>query len=356
MSPRERTIATVVLTAVLVAAGLFLFHQLYLEPLHAREETVVKARQDFAKQDEQLKQAIEQAKQLAQWRKLSLPVNSDPLFCQREYGKLLRSLITTSGFATSELDVKPVGTTSVVKPTLMSPNETFYTPVNFTVSGHADLPRLVNLLRQFYSQPILHKIKSFKISRPKSATPRTGELEVELNIEALIVNDAESRSTLLPSEKVNPRVLADPTRDYSAIAAKDIFYAPVPRQKVQDGPDPAASVKLTSIHLDKEGRQVVTLYDESTKATWSLYPGQGPDTFQLKKRDELRVEGTVVAIKDEDAIFRAGERYYRLHLGHSVEEALRRPLSAVEVNTLHLPPARENTSSRLEARGNDHLQ
>src|SRR5262249_39464243 len=116
--------------------------------------------------------------------------------------------------------------------------ETFYTPLNFTVTGHGDFSSVVKLLEEFYSTPLLHKIKSLVMRRPNSgAAAKTREVEIELKVEAIIVDGAENRPQLLPTEKVEPHNLAVPKRDYLMIAAKNPFYGPPPPPtKPDDGP------------------------------------------------------------------------------------------------------------------------
>jgi hypothetical protein len=348
MNPRERTIAIALLAAILLVAGGFLFQRLYLVPLQEREDEVRAARDALESQRKLLLQSTSNQAKLLEWRKMSLP-GGDNIARQREYRQLLDSFITSSGFMPGDLDIR--ASDPPPKYTGQGGNEIYYTPLNFTVTGRAELSRLVRLLRQFYSQPLLHKIKSLQIKRPTGATPKaTGELEIDLKVEAIIVKGAKNRSTLLPDEKekVLPHVLAEPTRDYTALANKNIFYAPVPPPKQVEGPDPAASVKLVNITRNADGQHTVVLHDETAKppVTWWLYPEKNKDIFEIRNKNrDLRVQGIIVRVNfnDREVIFRSGERYYRIKGEQTVELALRRPLTPAEITALKLPPADAHT-------------
>ena len=49
---------------------------------------------------------------------------------------------------------------------------------------------------------------------------------MDLTIEALVLEGAENRKTLLPSENVQKEILAKSSRNYAAIAGKNIFLGP----------------------------------------------------------------------------------------------------------------------------------
>src|SRR5437879_7659647 len=131
-----------------------------------------------------------------------------------------------------------------------------YMRLPFTIQAKASLASLVEMLEHFYRTPLLHDIKRLSIQRPSAlgTQPPSGELDIHMTVEALIVAGAENRLTLLPgvtkrlealdtvaallqaptglglaiwaagpTGPLGPGVLAQPSRQYAAIAKKNIF-------------------------------------------------------------------------------------------------------------------------------------
>jgi hypothetical protein len=362
VNPRDRMIAITVLAAIMLVAGAFLLHQLYLVPLSEREESIRSAQQFLDKQNLRIAEVALQKTQLDEWRKMSLP--GDVVLSRLDYQQLLTQLIKDSGIPTMNWEVKPVTSATVARPWVpesgllrSGPKEPFLTPLSFTVSGHTDLPGLVRLLKQFYSKPLLHKIKSLSVARPRTgagSAPKPGEssktrdLEIQLDVEAIIVNGAGNRAELVPKELAAPRNLADPPRDYAVIDKKNIFYGlPPAPAALAEGPDPAQTIALTSIMRDENQHLHVTLCDRSDNTTWHLDPDGGIDTFQVKnKRGELRVQGEVTRVEDREFVFRVGEKHYAIHLGQTLQDALQKPLTPAKVKELSLTRAPENAGAQ----------
>src|SRR5262245_25885398 len=129
-----------------------------------------------------------------------------------------------------------------------------YTRLTYAITAKGEIYHLVDFLRHFYQQPLLHRIKDMNIQRP-SDTRAQGrrELDINMTVEALVLDNAPARPTLLPiirevgllsggaaqtgysmqvtssghGSPVPPSdVLAEPAREYLTIAGKDIFFGP----------------------------------------------------------------------------------------------------------------------------------
>jgi hypothetical protein len=346
MNPRERTIAYAVLAAVMLAGGAFLFHQFYLAPLHDKEQTLERTREALKTRNERIKKVKEQEPQLAEWRRLSLPNAVD--LCLNDYDEYLRKMLTNSGLR----EPKVKGEQATLARTALQPikNEAFFRPLNFTMTGHGDLTNVVKLLEAFYSAPLLHKIKNLTIKRHNSGTANPGlaakirearEVDIELQVEAIIVTGAENRAELLPIEKVEPHNLAIPRRDYLLIAAKNPFYGPPPPPTTRDeGPDPARSLKLTMIWRGERGWEAELVNSDDNKVMWWLRPEEGYVLFMVKNRvGMLKVMGEVLRIEAQNLFFRAGDKHYRMDVGQTLAEAMQRPLSDAQVKALRLGQA-----------------
>jgi hypothetical protein len=143
---------------------------------------------------------------------------------------------------------------------------------------------VVDFLRLFYSQPLLHSVKSMTLLRPSEARARnTRELDVSFTIEALVLDNAPARPTLLPisretalltglaaytgfntalvqSGKAHPAappgVLAEEKREYLAIPGKNVFFGPLrepPKPADRYDEDFSPFIVLTSIVAHDDG-------------------------------------------------------------------------------------------------------
>jgi hypothetical protein len=116
-----------------------------------------------------------------------------------------------------------------------------------------------------------------------------------------------------------------------------------------DGPaDPARFVHLTDITVTPTGAEA-HLFDQIDNKSTRLRVAEGSDTFQIKDAEgEVSVSGRVVHLEQRDLVFRAGGQYYNLHIGGSVAEALRKPLSKERVKELKLPPPKDRETEIRE--------
>jgi hypothetical protein len=327
----------------MLAAGAFFFHRLYLVPLHDRQEEARAARDALAHQEERIQKVDQQKSQLDEWRKESLP--SDIELGKRRYDEFLRDLMTKNGFKDYQVKENEISNLIYTVPQA-DKKAPPYTPLTFTVTGRADLSQVVKLLEQFYHTPLLHKIKDLKIKRA-SGLKTTRDVDIELKVEAIKVSDAEDRPDLFPGPSVAVHHLAVPPRDYAAIAARNILYGPPPPPtRPDDGPDPANSIKLMNITRTEQGWEA-WLHNYDDNKSWHLRPQDGYVIFQIRypKRGLLRLMGEVLRIDDQDIVFRAQDKHYRIVLGQTLADALRKPLSDDQVKALGLT---QGAGERLE--------
>jgi len=225
------------------------------------------------------------------------------------------------------------------------------------------------MLEGFYRTPLMHQFKNLSIQRPVTAAPdqRRDDLDINLTVEAIIVNGTSKRPQLMPlidrrlvaldvvsslrgapaglgmalwgaapSGPAGPRVLADTERNYAAIAAKNIFFGST-APATQRPPEPEAEVlkfvKLVSIDTDLnryDKRREAALYDVWNNEKSRLRSGAGFNTFPiLKSSPNTLVIGEVIRIDPLDLVFRVAlngrepeggaahykdrEEIYRLH-------------------------------------------
>jgi hypothetical protein len=344
MNVRERKLAFLLLGALVVVAVGFLFYQLYLSPLKEHNEAITDLNDRIDRRDQELRDINKKKKQLEDWRKLSLP--RDVNFAWLEYEKYLSGLIKECEFAAdSTVLAKPPD--SKGSPALRT-KQPIYTRLEFNISGRATLAHLVSFLERFHRTPLLHRIKSMTIQRPATgggpagaAQQQKDELRLDLTVEALIVDGAENRKTLLPGPKVQKEVLAKGSRHYVDIAAKNIFLGPADRTQTSEAVEVTQFVKLTDITY-RDGRWEAFLYDVYNNHNRRLRPERGFDSFMvMDNQGETLVRGKVERMEDpREIIFSERGKYYRLHVGQTLFEAMgengSRALSEAEVKSMGL--------------------
>jgi hypothetical protein len=364
MNPRERLLAMIILGAVVLGGGAFLYHRLVLEPLQDRDDSIALLKEENEQKRERIQKVLADRPKLERWRQLSLPGDAD--LARREYEKYLRDLLRKSGAEAEKFGVISKPGDSRSSPVVPGKGPV-YTRLAYTVSGPANLKSLVQLLEQFYRTGLLHQIKTISVQRPAVTGTQqpSGELDITLAIEALSLSDVKSRPSLLPgidprllalevvtnlrggpggvatvpwaigtAGPLGPRILADPPRHYAAIAGKNIFTgrAPGPANEV----DVTQLVHLTDITRSDNGSEAC-LHNGQTKTDIRLGLDGAYQTFRiLDSRGELRVQGKVVRIEDREVIFRSGEHYYSIQLGKTLADALKTPLTADQVKALEL--------------------
>jgi hypothetical protein len=338
MSPRERLLALAVLVVVVMGGGAFLFHLLFLEPLDERAVTIAALESEIQTKQNRIHQVESDMPRLERARLLSLPPDVD--LARREYEKYLSELILESDFQLGSVVItaKPADAKSTPQVTGKGP---IYTRLPFTITGRSNLASLTKFLERFYRTGLLHEIKSLAISRPLTAGPQQaqGELDINLTAEALIVAGVQSRTRLLPeispTGPQGPGVLAEPARKYDAIATRDIFFGQ-PVQAPVDNVDVTRFWYLTDI-TQNDRRTEAFFYDRYGPKRTRLRAEAGFDSFWIRdEQGDTKVRGKVIKIDRRDLVFKANDNYYSMHVGQSLEQALKSPLKASELKSLGL--------------------
>jgi hypothetical protein len=388
MNPRERILAMTLAGVFVVVGGFFLlFKPLYLDGLKERDASIARLDKEIQERKLRLQQVLNDRKKLDRYRQLSLPsVPDDPNLPQREYEKFLGDLLRQSGFSTEGTRVTAENADVNSSPKLGPKKEPIYTLLPFKVVAQGDLASLVAALERFYRSGLLHRIKTVSIQRPltmsSASQQRPGALDINLTVEAVILNGANSRPFLLPSldrrldrrllwvdvvtalrqgppglalaawaagptGPLGPRNLARSPQQYEAMASKNIFMAPV--LVARDDVEATQFVHLTAISRD-EKRSEAFLYDRYNNRYFRLRAETGFDSFRLLDNEgEPVFRGKVIQIKEQDLIFRslADENYYSIHVGQSLQDALRpdKRLTEEQVKALGLAAAPDKLSS-----------
>ena len=200
MNQREKTGLTVLGTVV---GGYFfvwpLIESVFVTPVNDLEARFKAAQTAFDKAEESEFLLESRTRQLAGWRRRSLP--ADELAAQSEYMEWLTELARLSGFrADDSLKIKPGA----------KPSRTgAFAPVQVEIEGRATLKSVSRFLHYFHQTDLAHRVVSLDLKSP--ATTGTPELEVVLVAEGLSVSGAARDTSLFPATLASTDVDADQT-------------------------------------------------------------------------------------------------------------------------------------------------
>jgi hypothetical protein len=355
MTPRERVLAAILLILVVLGGGGFAFYQFFWKPYDLRLKNVESLRNDIAKKKDRKEQIEANSPQLQKWEQLSLPSNppNDPQHTKREYGKYLEDLIRRSEMNERTAKVEPKQFDAKTNPVLPGRGP-IYTKLAYTITANkTSYANLVRFLELFYEAGLLQQIKSVSIRRSSApaaaaivipgfgsaaipgfgggATRQSTDLDVVLTVEALQLPGAANRPFVVPNldgrvlmretvavlqhqpgalwlaalagtpaGPLGPGELAQPRRDYSAMAARNIFFGPPPASPDDPKPD-WISARYTTLNMcsSDERRTEVSLYDLwNNRRHNKLRPTSGFDMFPLVKDSQGNTvaHGVVVRI------------------------------------------------------------
>ena len=360
MTPRERMMALVAMHVLFVFGGGLLGYQFILRPMKTAETRTITALDEVGKDQNQLDELETALPRLELMKKMSLP--ADPVFASFAYGAELEKMLRASDFAAGKLDIARKeadrsSTTTTKKPP--------YQRLLYDVKASGDLASLVAFLDKFYATPLLHRIRTLKIDRPVTTTAQQGktDLNITLSIEALIVDGAEKRDTLLPAGVTVPKRLARTDEQYASIAGRDIFYGPPPppvRISTETG-EPKVEVELADcIHLDEitigDKGSVASLYDVLNNRRYMIQIDTDGTInvnqyYYIKDRKKLLDFGKELVITDDqdktvmkynavriDAtrlVLESEDTFFTLHIGGKMSDV--KELKPAEAKAMGLP-------------------
>jgi hypothetical protein len=364
MTVRERRLAYVILTFIVLAGASFFGYQFYLVPMKAKTLQIAQLQGEVSKDLGTMKKILADKKRLDVLSKISLPytpnTRADADIVRRtdvargEYVARLTALLQQSGFAPGSIlsiqDKKPVaGPTYAARPGVpKSKDRTIYTRLEFALDLKGDLASLVAWMELFYQQRLLHQIKNLTVTRPINPDrARPNELDIKVQIEALVLDTAEQRKTLEPATPVDlPPVLA-PGREYARIAGKDIFFGPAPpspREEIIRYVDVSPHLKLDGLMVDPDGKPTATLFDSYHNHHYDIRPRAAGDGFRVEvyfyvngnKRSlgrdskdielvdeagDVRARWTIVKFVPGGLVVKNAGQHYLLRSGRTLEEA-----------------------------------
>jgi hypothetical protein len=205
MTPRERNMIIGILAVILLGGGAFAGYTFVLSPLQDTNALINKLHEDIDGDGSPDKPGLENRATtmkkagplLAVARRQSLPPNID--LAKTQYELLIERLLQQSKIDKYTIpEAKTPESKAPVVPEI-APKKPAYTRLQFhIVMQKVDIWQLSDFLYAFYQIDLLHQITDLTITRQNKVTDMRNGLEVTLNIEAIILDGAEMRSSLFP--------------------------------------------------------------------------------------------------------------------------------------------------------------
>jgi hypothetical protein len=253
MTTRERSLLYIVGGVVGTVVIGFVAYSFVISPYSEKTKQIKLRRDEVAALELEIEEVLILKKRYESARAQSLP--ADVGVSRQQYSNLLEGLCRRAEYSAGsyKILVQEPDNKSVPK---LAPNRPAYTRLTFEMTVKGELYHLVDFMQSFYQQPLLHTIRKINIQRPSDNRAQgKKELDVTMSIEALVLDNAQPRATLLPivreiallssvasftayninatasgrGSPVTPaNVMADLPREYLAIPGKDVFFGPPP--------------------------------------------------------------------------------------------------------------------------------
>jgi hypothetical protein len=375
MNARELRLLVALALILGGGGGAIIFYQWFYKPLVEYNATIKRLTDERDKKQAQLEAIWEDRKLLEAARLMSL--SPSPGTAMGEYDRYLSSLLKACELEVHDFKSIPAtevkGSSGQQGSAALKPGHQI---IGFQVKAEGDLFSLVKVLETMQKTPMVHRIKSLTID-PVDQTGKTtsDQLNIAMTVESLIVSKAETRidgplaperrlvafESLLalnraptglsllgwlvgPTGPLAQRRLAMESgyRIYSDMRLKNIFTGPVDPPKAT--PEPDAGIMVTEFvrldTTDREGKEAFfrNLVFKTPPLRVRSIPGSGYDTFRIM--NELKthtvLKAKVLRIDQRDVYFQVQEDVYGIHMGQSLADAMRRPLSDMEMEGLGL--------------------
>ncbi len=257
MTSRDQMLALLligIMTLTVGAVGGYLF---VWQPYQAKKNAEAALGEEIGKLETEDRAQAAAAKKLAVARARSLP--ADVNLAKNEYRVALTRLLDTAGAPSGYTITQKVMDNTARQVPEIAKGKPIYNRIAYEVTiKKADMWVVKDFLKGYYELGLLHQITHFSIKKDEDTTAKgavkRNDLTVVLTTEAVIVDGAENRRTLLPvptafaaigggamfqamratpeagrgvSPQVLTPILATHPRDYSLIVRNDPFNGPL---------------------------------------------------------------------------------------------------------------------------------
>lgn len=366
MNKRERSLSIILISVILLFAGGFIGYQLVLSPWRQNTKTMETLRAEL--DDLETKKAeIERQQYVFETKTKAKSLPADVTLAQREYERMLDRMLRKADFVSTPIITPRPPTNQNVA--LVASKKPAYTKLDFEVQVKGDVLALVDFMHNFYRQPLLHQIRKINIVKPSTSLSGKRDLDMTFSIEALVLDVAENRPTLLAdfpfmaiatggalTTGMNIRnvesgngsfftaggVLArdnssfaktSTNNEYRRIAGKDIFFGPTPTVIKQETHEAVLDPFLFLTRVShSNGTSRAMIHDRWNNNEYEIETGSGgvitvSKYWFLTRRDENGLTTVLrkkVSPDDYDSRFlefgQEGQENYRVYLVRRILE------------------------------------
>jgi hypothetical protein len=371
----------IILSSAVAGVGLiaFLGLQWFWNPLQSYNTKIGGLRDDNEKLQADLELFFKEKKKLELAKLKSLP--SKPDQATTEYLSYLKDALEGSGLRvetytpSSPLKVKPPASVPGIK-------DVGHQTLTFTVKANGELAQLVQAMEQMQKTPYDHRIKNLSIDRSDTSYGKdaSSKLKIDMVIEVLLVAKTANRPGLPPGlepkyllcdflparsgvpswgliasalafKQVKDAMPAPVYRDYADIARKNIFVgavtikppAPPTVAKEATGPAPPpekvpAYVRLIQTVPDLQEAYLFNRVYKSREIKVIARQRSGYEFFRITDENGEYVffQAKALRVGPRDMYFQVKNMVYALHLGQTLDEAMRFPLTIEEMDEMDL--------------------
>jgi hypothetical protein len=340
--------------------GFFLPFQDNVKKVAAAEEAYDREYQDY--------RVFQQEKgRLERDRLLGMPRDTNQ--ASNDYIHYLQKLLEKAGF-----DKNPdVGFGGVTAPSTSTSagKKAGHGSVTFNAKARGTWINVVKFLDMFQRTAFMHRLRNWSVDAP-TASKEPGKLTLNMTIEALVVNKNERRPENLWG--VDPRAVAadaflgmnrlptgwatllraqalllpqvPPKREYGELVRVNPFVGgPIKVEKLVDLDALAKKKEEDQKKKDKDARANATLVQTDTDGQKALLIAPtSPDKstpIKLARNSTFPLwdglKGKVLRVDHRDVYFEVDSKLYGIHIGTTLADAYKQPLSAIQGKKLNLP-------------------
>ena len=362
MSSRERLLMFALIGILVAGVGGYVVLKQLIEPLRDLNSRISAQQEEINSAELALDQYMRDKPKLDAARKRSVPREAEQTASQYNIS-YLQPMLAKSGLTVEDVS-HSIATEAKLPAPVGEIKKTGHQLMTFQMKAKGELGDVVTAIRTIQATPYEHRIKNLTIERD-GGKDASSKLTINMMIEVLMVAKTENKE--LPPATMDLALLPD--RNYDDIGKKNIFVGalaqiekvvikvrdpvepprpPPPPESVPDLDVPAL-VKLDTIM--KDNTAYLRNYVYRTRETKLIAkPGSGYENFRITDEDGSYVffKGKVLRVEPRDIYFQVYNQVYKLHVGHSLREAMQEALSIDQLDDIDLDYDREWAKKEMD--------